>query len=71
MFWIKDHDVILCRKIVNRNPYTTKKVLTQRSTICEKVATALNNCPHPVFIVDKLSVRDHIGILINRRKKTD
>lgn len=69
MFWTKDLDVILCREVLNLNPYTTKKGSTQRSAIWEKVAVTLNNCSHPVFIVHKRAVRDHIGILVNRRKK--
>ena len=35
----------------------------------EKVAEALNNCSSPAFNVDKRSVRDHVGILVNRYKK--
>ena len=25
MFWTKDHDLILCREVLNLNPFTTKK----------------------------------------------
>ena len=69
MFWTKDHDLILCREVLNLNPFTTKKGSTQRSTIWDKVATTLNNCSCLVFNVDKRSVRDHVGILQNRHKK--
>ena len=31
MFLIHDHEVILCREVVNVNPYTTKKKSTQRT----------------------------------------
>ncbi|CAH3033993.1 unnamed protein product [Porites lobata] len=30
MFWTHDHEAILCREVVNVNPYTTKKGSTQR-----------------------------------------
>ena len=35
----------------------------------DKIANILNSCTKPVFAVDKRSVRDHVGILINRVKK--
>ena len=69
MFWSKDHDLILCREVINVNPYVTKKGSTQRGATWEKVAKTLNNCPFPAFNVDKRSVRDHIAILQNRYKK--
>ena len=37
--------------------------------MCDRIAITLNTCPKPVFAVDKRSVRDHVGILINRIKK--
>ena len=33
-----------------------------------RIANTLNTCPKPVFAVYKWSVRDHMGILINRIK---
>ena len=30
MFWTHDHEAILCREVVNVNPYTTKKGSTQK-----------------------------------------
>ena len=35
----------------------------------DKIAKTLNSCTKPVIAVDKRSVRDHVGILINRIKK--
>ena len=46
-----------------------KKGSSQRSEMWDRVANTLNTCPKPVFAVDKRSVRDHVGILINRIKK--
>ncbi|KAK2564036.1 hypothetical protein P5673_012253 [Acropora cervicornis] len=69
MSWTKDHDLILCREVANVNPYMTKKGSTQRSSIWEKIADTLNKCSVPKFFVDKRSVRDHVGILVNRHKK--
>ena len=34
----------------------------------DRIANTLNTCPKPVFVVDKRSARDHVGILINRIK---
>ena len=36
MFWTHDHEAILCREVVNVNPYTTKKGSTQRRSLWEK-----------------------------------
>ena len=66
MFSTRDHDQILCREVINLNPYASKKGSTQRSSVSEKLAATLNNCSYPVFNVDKRSVRDHVGILQNR-----
>ena len=69
MSWTKDHDLILCREVANADPYMTKKGSTQRSSIWEKIADTLNKCSVPKLFVDKRSVRDHVGILVNRHKK--
>ena len=69
MFWTYDHEAILCREVVNVNPYTTKKGSTQRSSMWEKIADTLNKCSVPKFRVDKRSVRDHVGILVYKHKK--
>ena len=69
MFWTYDHEAILCREVVNVNPFTTKKGSTQRSSMWEKIADTLNKCSVPKFRVDKRSVRDHVGILVYKHKK--
>ncbi|CAH3185460.1 unnamed protein product [Porites lobata] len=69
MFWTHDHEAILCREVVNVNPYTTKKGSTQRSRMWEKIADNLNKFTVPKFRVDKRSVRDHVGILVYKHKK--
>lgn len=56
-------------EVVSENPYKTRKGSSQRSKIWDRIANTLNTCPKPVFAVDKRSVRDHVGILINRMKK--
>ena len=42
MFWTHDYEAILCREVVNVNPYTTKKGATQRSRMWGKIADTLN-----------------------------
>ena len=69
MCWTKDHDITLCREVANLNPYSTKKGSTMRSGIWEKIADNLNKCSVPKFSVDKRSVRDHVGNLVNKHKK--
>ena len=69
MSWTSEHDVLLCREVVSENPFKTRKGSSQRSDIWDRIATTLNICPKPVFAVDKRSVRDYVGILINRIKK--
>jgi len=69
MYWTSKHDVLLCREIVSENPYKTRKGSSQKSEMWDKIANSLNTCSKPVFAVDKRSVRDHVGILIDRIKK--
>ena len=69
MYSTSEHDVLLCREVVSENPFKTRKGSSQRSEIWDRIANTLNICLKPVFAVDKRSVRDHVGILINRIKK--
>lgn len=46
-----------------------KKGSTKRSSMWEKIADTLNKCTVQKFRVDKRSVRDHVGILVYKRKK--
>ncbi|XP_068737652.1 uncharacterized protein [Montipora capricornis] len=69
MYWTSEHDILLCREVVSDNPYKTRKGSSQRSEIWDRIANTLNTCSKPVFAVDNRSVRDHVGILINRIKK--
>ena len=69
MFWSNEHDVFLCREVVNLDPFTSKKGSTQRSGMWEKIAQTLNECTVLRFSVDKRSVRDHMGILVNKHKR--
>ena len=68
MFWSNEHDVF-CREVVNLNPFTSKKGSTQRIGMWEKIAQILNKCAILRFNVDKRSVRDHLGILVNKHKR--
>ena len=69
MFWSNEHDGFLCREVVNLDPFTSKKGSTQRSGMWEKIAQTLNECTALRSSVDKRSVRDHIGILVNKDKR--
>ena len=68
MFCSDEHDVFLCPEVVNLDPLTSKKGSTQRSGMWEKIAQTLNECTVLRFSVDKRSVRDHMGILVNKHK---
>ena len=52
------------------NPYSAKKEKSvQRSALWQKSADNLNVVKDPNFTVEKRSVRDHIGILVQRFKR--
>lgn len=51
------------------NPYSAKKKSVQRSALWQKIADNLNSVQDPHFNVEKRSVRDHIGILVQRYKR--
>ena len=69
MFWSNEHDVFLCREVVNLHPFTSKTGSAQRSGMWEKIAQTLNECTALRFSVDKRSVRDHIRILVKKDKR--
>ena len=69
MNWMEEHDSVFCREIIFVNPFSAKKKSVQRSALWQKVADTLNGITDPVFYVDKRSVRDHIGVLVQRFKR--
>ena len=71
MNWTEEHDSVFCREIIFVNPFSAKKKSVQRSALWQKVADTLNSITDPVFYVDKRSVRDHIGILVQRFKRKE
>ena len=50
-------------------PLQCKKKSLQRSALWQNVADNLNAVKDPHFTVEKRSVRDHIGILVQRFKR--
>ena len=71
MNWTEEHDSVFCREIIFVNPFSAKKKSVQRSALWQKVADTLNGITDPVFYVDKRSVRDHIGVLVQRFKRKE
>ena len=71
MNWTEEHDSVFCREIIFVNPFSAKKKSVQRSALWQKVADTLNSITDPVFYVDKRSVRDHIGVLVQRFKRKE
>lgn len=69
MSWSNEDDVLMCRDVVSLGPFTPKRGSTQRSGMWEKIAQILNECTVLRFNVDKRSVRDHMGILVNKHKR--
>lgn len=66
MSWTPLHDFVLYKEIIFVNLYNAKKKSVQSSALWQKVADNLNSLKDPHFIVDKRSVSDHIGILVQR-----
>ena len=71
MIWTSEHDLILCKEILFVNPYSAKKKSVQRSVLWQQIAENVNSIQSPRFIVEKRSVRDHIGILVQRFKRKE
>ena len=67
--------MVFCREIIFVNPFIAKKKSVQRSALWQRVADTLNSIKDPVFFfvffVDKSSVRDHIGVLVQRFKRKE
>lgn len=70
MSWTSKHDLILCKEIIFVNPYSAKKSV-QHSALLQQIAENVKSIQSPWFIVDKRSVRDHIGILVQRFKRKE
>ena len=71
MNWTDEHDSIFCREIIFVNSYSAKKKSVQRSALWQRLPGALNSIDDPIFVVDKQSVQDHIGVLIQRFKRKE
>ena len=71
MNWTEEHDVVFCREIIFVNPFSAKKKSVQRSALWQRVADTLNSIKDPAFFVDKRSVQDHIGVLVQRFKRKE
>ena len=65
--WTEEHDSIFCWEIIFVNPFSANKKSVQRSALWQKVADT--SITDPVFYVDKRSVREHIGVLVQRFKR--
>ena len=61
--------MFLWREVVNLNPFTSKKGSTQTKGMWEKIAQIVKECTVLRFSVDKRSVHDHMGILVNKHKR--
>lgn len=63
--------MVFCREIIFVNPFSAKKKSVQRSALWQRVADTLNSIKDPIFFADKRSVRDHIGVLVQRFKRKE
>ena len=66
MNWTEEHDSVFCREIIFANPFSAKKKSVQRSALLYP-----KQHHRSCFYVDKRSVRDHIGVLIQRFKRKE
>ena len=75
MVWTESHDILLCREILVKNPFTYKKSSPQRGQIWQEIATNLSHIREPNFKVDldQRAVRERYKLLSNklRRKLND
>ncbi|XP_065067562.1 DNA ligase 1-like [Rhopilema esculentum] len=69
MNWTDEHNNMLCREVLVVEPYKFKIGSRERGACWEKVANNLNGIEHPLFIVDKRAVRDHVLKLIRDFKR--
>ena len=66
MNWTEEHNSVFCREIIFVNPFSAKKKSVQRSALWYP-----KQHHRSCFYVDKRSVRDHIGVLIQRFKRKE
>jgi hypothetical protein len=70
MSWTEDHDLLLCREILNIDPFTgTKKGTIQRGNKWKEIVSNLMDIESPKFKVDCRAVRDRYNLLSQRLRK--
>ena len=52
MTWTPAHDVLLCREILEEEPFKFKHGSQERGQHWDKIATSLNQMGKPRFLVD-------------------
>ena len=67
MEWSKRKDILLCKEILQVEPFKTKEKTVNRAQAWQKVADNLNKCPE--FKVTKRSVQDHYKVLVEKFKR--
>ena len=71
MIWTDKHDVLLCREILSKNPFASKKSSPQRGQLWLEVAENLAQIREPNFKtdLDRRAVRDRYNLLSSKLRK--
>ena len=69
MEWSEPHDVLLCREVVSREPYSFKKRSSARGRVWSDIADCLNHQTALQFKVTQRSVRERFTLLHNKYKE--
>lgn len=72
MIWTDKHDVLLCREILSKNPFASKKSSPQRGQLWLEVAENLAQIKEPNFKtdLDRRAVRDRYNLLLSKLRKS-
>ena len=69
MEWSDDHDVVLCRGILYKDPFQFTKGSPDRGEMWSKMARSLNSCTELKFNVKQRSVRERFTLSQSKYKK--
>ena len=71
MEWTEAHDVLLCREVRFKEPYTFRKGSNERGKVWSEISTSLNSCTELQFKVTQRAVRDRFTLIQAKYKKTN
>ena len=69
MYWTKDQDLLLIRKVLTVDPYSQPKGSKERAKLWKETVLNLSAVYEPRFSVSVMSVRDCVNLVLIKKHK--